>query len=142
MKNDLYIKNGIIIPENELEITTSRSSGSGGQHVNKSNTRVTIRWNLNNTLALNDAQKERVLNNLKTTLTQDGDLIIHNSESRSQQQNKKLALMNLANLISKALYIPKKRLKTKTPKKVKEEILHSKKKHSEIKKMRRKIDEY
>ena len=61
MKNDLSIKNGIIIPEHELEITTSRAGGPGGQHVNKTSTRITVRWNVKNTNALNPEQKERVL---------------------------------------------------------------------------------
>lgn len=88
MKNDLPIKNGILIPENELEITTSRASGAGGQHVNKTNTRITVRWNVKNTTALSDEQKERVIERLQSQLTTDGELIVHNSESRSQQQNK------------------------------------------------------
>ena len=138
MKNDLPIKNGILIPENELEITTSRASGAGGQHVNKTNTRITVRWSPRNTNALSDEQKERVIERLQSQLTSDGELIVHNSESRSQQQNKKLALLQLAKLVSKALYIPKKRMATKTPKMVKEARLQTKKHRGRIKSMRSK----
>ena len=92
MKDDVSVKNGVIIPASEFEITTSRAGGPGGQHVNKADTRVSIRWNVKETSALNDLQKERVLKNLKTRLTKDGDLIVHSGASRSQQQNKKTAL--------------------------------------------------
>jgi len=138
MKKDLLIKNKIVIPGNELEITTSRSSGAGGQHINKTETKIIIRWNIKNTSALNNIQKERVLHVLQNKLTKEGDIVIHNSESRSQQQNKENALKNLAKIIRKALYIPKKRIKTKIPKKEREKRLQEKKFLSQIKKMRSK----
>lgn len=136
MKNDLPIKNGIVIPGYEIEVTASRAGGPGGQHVNKSDTRITVRWNVRETGALNEKQKERVLKNLQARLTSGGDLIIHHSSSRSQQQNKKNALMRLAREVRKALYVPKKRMKTRVPKAVKESRLRAKKHRGEIKKMR------
>src|ERR1700733_137095 len=99
VKSNTLMKNDITIPEHELEITASRSGGAGGQHVNKTDTKITVRWNIKNSSALTDEQKERVLEKLQPRITEDGDLIIHNSESRSQQQNKKNALNNLAAII-------------------------------------------
>lgn len=143
MKNDVRIKNGIIIPDHELEITASRAGGPGGQHVNKASTKITIRWNVKNSTALTDEQKERVIQNLQARLTEEGDLIIHNRESRSQQQNKELALAQLAQTVRKALHVPKKRMKTRTPKSVKEARLQHKARRGEVKKMRsKKFNDY
>jgi len=138
MKNDLFIKNGITIPEHELEITASRSGGAGGQHVNKTDTRITLRWNVKTTAILAEEQKQRILEKLSSRITEEGDLIIHNSESRSQQQNRKNALNNLAAIIRNALHTPKKRIATKISKALKEARLKSKAHRGEIKKMRSK----
>lgn len=138
MSDNLHIKNGITIPENEIEITASRAGGPGGQHVNKTSTKITLRWNVKATNALNEEQKNRVLQNLQSELTLDGDLIIHNNTTRSQQQNKKLALIKLVQIIKKALYVPKKRIKTKIPKETKERIFQTKIHRGKIKKLRNK----
>lgn len=138
MEEDLPIKNGIIIPGHELEITASRSGGPGGQHVNKASTRITVRWNAPKTHALTPEQKERVLQNLHSQLTSEGDLIIHNSSSRSQHQNKEMALKNLTRILRKALFVPKQRMATRVSKAKKEERLREKTARSSIKKMRSK----
>ena len=138
MKDDVPITDEIIIPAHELEISASRAGGPGGQHVNKTSTRISVRWNVRNTKALDEIEKNRVLRNLQSELTSDGDLIVHSSESRSQQHNKKTALALLAQKIRKALHVPKKRMKTYVPRLVKEARLHQKKQHAAVKKMRRK----
>ncbi len=136
MKIDLPIKNGIIIPGHELEITASRSGGPGGQHVNKTSTRISVRWNVQDTTALNATQKERVLKNLASELTLHGDILVHQSESRSQHRNKERALELLADKIRKALRVPKKRKKSRVPRAIKEARLKKKKKRSSLKKLR------
>jgi len=137
MKHDVVLKNGIIIPEHELEFSTSRSGGAGGQHVNKTDSRITVRWNVTNSPVLSDEQKLRISQNLSSRITHEGDIIVHNSESRSQHHNKEAAISNLAQLINKALHVPKKRMKTKISKGAKEDRLHQKGKRSDVKKLRR-----
>ncbi len=140
MKNDVLVNHGIIIPEHELEITSSRSGGAGGQHVNKTSTKITLRWNVKNSSALSEEQKQRVLEKLASQITSDGDLIIHSSTTRSQEQNRKLALVRLGQMIDKALYVAKKRRKTKISEGAKEARLEEKSHRGKIKKMRSKID--
>jgi ribosome-associated protein len=138
MKDDLPIKGNIVIQSHELEVTSSRSGGPGGQHVNKTDSRITVRWNVQNTSALNDEQKKWILQKLASQLTGDGDLIVHASESRSQPQNKVAAFARLAAVVRNALVVPKKRMATRVPKKAKEVRLESKARRSTIKKIRSK----
>lgn len=137
-KDGLPIKNSIIIPGHELVITASRAGGPGGQHVNKTSTRITVRWNVHQTSALDEEQKKRVLHNLHSELTTAGDILVHSGASRSQQQNKKAALQLLAKKIRNALHIPKKRMKKEMPPAVKESRLQEKKKRASLKKLRSK----
>ena len=137
MKNGLHIKNSTIIPEHELTITASRSSGPGGQHVNKTSSRITVRWNVHKTAALTDEQKERVLQKLAAELTSEGDILVSSSASRSQHQNRELALQQLAKKIKEALYVPKKRVKRHLSHAIKESRLQAKKHHAFLKKRRR-----
>lgn len=138
MKSDLTIKNGIVIPIQEINFVFSRSGGPGGQHVNRTETRVTAIWNVKKTTVLSDEQKALVIENLGARLSEEGDLIVHNNESRSQQKNKENACMNLAKLIRHALHIPKKRMKTRIPSQVKESRLQKKSRRGELKKLRSK----
>lgn len=139
MANDLYVQNNIIIPGHELVIETSRAGGPGGQHVNKTESRVTLRWNVLHTTALTEEQKARVLRHFHNKLTEEGDILIITATERSQHQNKEHAYKKLIEAVRKALYVPKKRMATKIPKARKEKNLQHKKKHSVIKKLRSKL---
>ncbi len=136
MSYDVFVKLGVVIPESELEISASKSGGPGGQHVNKTESRITVRWNVKTTLVLSEEQKERVLQNLQSRLTGDGDLIINEGGSRSQQQNRESALARLGQEIRKALHVPKKRKATRVSLGVKKQRVETKRRHGETKKMR------
>lgn len=138
MEKGLFIQPGVIIPEQEIEMVTSRSSGAGGQHVNKTDSRITLRWNVQESVALTSEQKERLLAKLQSRLTSTGELVVHSSESRSQQQNKEAAFKLLAALIRQGLYVPKKRIATRVSQAVKAARADAKKRRSGIKKLRSK----
>jgi ribosome-associated protein len=138
MSNDVTITETITIPAHELEIVTSRAGGPGGQHVNKTSSRITVYWSLLTTQALSAQEKERAQLALANRLTTEGYLIIHNSSTRSQLENKRRALKALADLVRKALYVPKKRTKTAVSKQAKETRLRTKARRSDIKKTRSK----
>lgn len=137
MKEDIVVKNGIVIPAHELVFTASRSGGAGGQHVNKTSTKITLHWNIPASSALSDEQKERVMKALESELTTEGNIVIHSSSTRSQQHNKKNAIDVLIQKIRKALFVAKKRIATKVSKQAKEKRVDKKKQHGLTKKMRK-----
>ncbi len=136
MDTSIFIQQDLEIPLHELIITTSRASGPGGQHVNKTDSRITLTWYVHNSTACTQAQKERILKKLHAELTHDGALIIHSSASRSQLHNKKAAYKKFAEKLRKALHVPKKRIATTISASAKEKRLQSKKLHSQLKKTR------
>jgi ribosome-associated protein len=75
--DDLRIRRGLVIPAGELRAAASRSSGPGGQHVNKSNTRVTLRWNIETSEVLTDRQRALLRSRLDQQLTRGGELVLH-----------------------------------------------------------------
>jgi ribosome-associated protein len=134
---DLVVEPGLVIPGHELSIATSRSGGPGGQHVNTTATRVTLRWNVRATEALDPSRRDRLIARLGNRVTADGDLLVHVSSSRSQSQNRSDAFERLAQLVRKALVERKKRKPTRPSRSSKERRLREKKEHSGRKAARR-----
>lgn len=124
----------------ECDFKAIRSSGSGGQHVNKVSTKIELQFNINTSLAINQEEKERLLTSLKSRLTNQGILILQCGESRSQLKNKGIVIQRFQELIIKGLEIPKKRKKTRTPKAAVKKRLENKKRISDKKTNRRKPD--
>ena len=124
----------------ELKFKAIRSSGAGGQHVNKVASKVELSFNLSESFVFNEDQKARLLNKLQHRLTKEGVLIMQCGESRSQHKNKELIIKRFLELISSGLIIPKKRVPTKIPKAVIRKRLKSKRKQSDKKANRKKPD--
>lgn len=124
----------------ELSFKAIRSSGSGGQHVNKVASKIELHFNIMNSNALSEEQKALLLQNLKPRLTNNNELILQCDESRSQHKNKQLTIKRFISIIEDGLIVPKKRVPTKTPKAVIKKRLETKKKLSNKKMYRKKPD--
>ena len=120
----------------EVKISATKSSGPGGQNVNKVNTKVEVRFDINKSILLSDDEKLLVLNKLKNKINSVGELIIGSQSERTQLKNKEKAIEKLNLLIAKALKPEKKRKATKTPKSAIEKRLKDKKIKSEKKNLR------
>lgn len=119
----------------ELEFDAVRSRGPGGQNVNKTNSASVLRWNLVRS-RLPDAVKSRLFEKLGGQLTAEGDLLFRSDVHRDLEQNRKACIEKLHQTIEKALFVPKKRIKTKPSRSAVRKRLDSKKKHSDKKRGR------
>jgi ribosome-associated protein len=123
----------IDIPESELKFTFSHSSGPGGQNVNKTNTKVTISWNVQESSVLSEDEKEKIIGVFNKI-----ELQVTNQETRSQQENRKRAIKKLHELVEDALKEDPERIPTKPTYASKVKRVVVKKHRSIIKKYRRK----
>lgn len=133
----LRVNARLAIPRAELDVRASRASGAGGQHVNKTSTRVEITWNAAASPSISDADRARILTRLASRLSAQGELRIVASDTRSQLQNRELAEGRLADILRRALVIPKPRKKTRPSRAAKEARLTDKRHVSEKKRVRR-----
>ncbi|HEY5140944.1 MAG TPA: alternative ribosome rescue aminoacyl-tRNA hydrolase ArfB [Methylococcales bacterium] len=134
----IEIKNGIVIDEQELSFITARSSGPGGQNVNKLSTKVTVNFDVLSSPNLDEQQREKILTRLANRISKEGILSVVCQESRSQLDNKQEAVKRLVELLRNALTEKTRRIKTKAPKSAAHKRLDKKKRHGEIKKWRSK----
>ena len=122
----------------EVEFRTSRSSGPGGQHVNKTESRVELLWSPQDSDCLNEAQKMMVTSRLRSRITDDGVLIMASERHRSQHRNKAELIERFQELILASLVPVKKRRPTKPTRSSVEKRIRSKKIRGDIKRTRRK----
>lgn len=121
----------------ELNFKAIRSSGAGGQHVNKTSSKIELTFDLKNSSAITDEENVLLQKNLSTKLTKEDVLIIFCEETRSQHKNKELAIKRFLELIKNNLIVPKKRKKSKPSKSAIKKRLDSKQKNSVKKALRK-----
>ncbi|MFD1873956.1 alternative ribosome rescue aminoacyl-tRNA hydrolase ArfB [Hymenobacter bucti] len=124
----------------EITFQTSRSSGPGGQNVNKVESRVELRWHLQNSQLLSDLQKQLILEKLANQLTAEGYLLVTAQDDRSQLRNKEIALSRFYQLLQKSLRRPKPRRATRPSAGAVRQRLEGKKRQGEKKANRRRLD--
>jgi ribosome-associated protein len=130
------IRDQLSIPEHELTFTTSRSPGPGGQNVNKVESRVTLRFDLEGSEVLDDEQKERIRERLKGRIGKDGSLRVSAHKHRTQGANRELVRERFAELLRLALEEEAERKATRIPRRAKRRRLEEKKRNSQRKQER------
>jgi ribosome-associated protein len=137
MADDLFVRDGVVIPRDELTIRATRAGGPGGQHVNTSATRIEVVWNVARTRALTEDQRRLVLSRLAPRVDADGDLRVVAADSRSQRQNRTAAETRLAAIVARALVVPKRRRPTRPTAASVRQRLDAKRRRADTKQRRR-----
>lgn len=132
----LVITSNLSIPERELQFRASRSSGPGGQHVNKVNTRMTLHFDIRNSPSLTVVQKSRVSQKLKTRINKDGIFSLYAHRSRSQAMNRADLLDKFCRLLREALTPQRPRRETRVPERSRVQRVDQKKRRGQLKQRR------
>ncbi|MFK7896195.1 MAG: alternative ribosome rescue aminoacyl-tRNA hydrolase ArfB [Myxococcota bacterium] len=140
-EGDLPLPGGNRIPLSELVELASRSSGPGGQHVNTSSTRVTLRWNLHTTRGLRSAARARVIARLGSRLSKAGELVVHSDRHRSRRRNQETARERLREIVEAALHVEPPRRPTAPSRAAKRRRTDEKKKRGQLKAQRSRRDD-
>jgi ribosome-associated protein len=129
----LIINQRVTIPEEEVYFTASRSSGPGGQNVNKVSTRITLWFNVRGSSSLSAEEKQQILRTFPTRINKEGLLWVTAQQTRSQINNRDLAKERFIQLLQQALKTTPVRKKTRVPRRIEEERIARKKRHGELK---------
>lgn len=132
----IEIKPGLSIPESELSFRASRSSGPGGQNVNKVNSRITIEFDLDGSPSLSREQRAKIRERLAARISGEGVLQVSSQKFRTQRGNRDEAIAQFARLLRSALHEKPKRKKTRVSKGSKQKRLDDKKARAQIKRNR------
>jgi ribosome-associated protein len=131
----IRVTRSVVVPRSEIELRTSRSSGPGGQHAQKSETRVEALFDVEASSALSEAQKRRVVAKAGPVLRAIAQ------DERSQLRNKELATERVIESLREALRVPRRRVPTKPSAASRERRLEQKKRRSQVKRLRRQLPE-
>jgi ribosome-associated protein len=133
------ITDTVSIPMSELHFRFARSSGPGGQHVNRSATQVELLFDVASSPSLNEMQRQRVLRKLRSRIDKEGILHLVSQETRSQLRNREEVVERFQMLMREALRVPKRRLPTLPTRAARERRLRTKRRRSEAKRDRRPV---
>ncbi len=129
----------LLIPISELEFTFARSSGPGGQNVNKTSSKAIMRWSLQAAEWVPEDVKHRFRENFASRLTSDGVVVIHSDESRDRSTNERRCIEKLQDMLRRVWLPPKKRVATKPTYSSQRKRVEVKRQRSDVKKARRKV---
>lgn len=138
---DLRINRALVIPAAELSESFSRSSGPGGQNVNKVASKVELRWNLVASGALSERDRAWLVHRLGSSLTASGELVVRASRTRDQARNRAEARERLAEQVRDALVRPRRRVATRPSRGSIERRITGKKRRGDVKRARRPVDD-
>ena len=136
----IRINDEIAIDPAELNYVASRSSGPGGQNVNKVSTRITLRFDLEGSASLEPEHKERIAERLATRINKEGVLQVSSQRHRTQAANREAATERFADLVRQALDVPAKRRPTRKPRSVDRRRLEEKRRRARVKSQRGRVD--
>jgi ribosome-associated protein len=136
----IYISSNIHLHDHEVEYNATLAQGPGGQNVNKVNTAIQLRFDIQNSSLPRDV-KQRLLRMTDNRISKDGVLVIKAKEERSQLRNKEEALKRLKDMIKRALVVPKRRIPTKPKRSSVKKRLDSKSKRGQVKSFRKPVNE-
>ena len=139
--DELVITDAVRIPASELSESFARSGGPGGQHVNKTETKVELRWSIARSTALSEADRTWLLERFKDRLTSEGELLVVAGDERSQSRNRAEARRKLAAVVRDGLRRPRRRRATRPTRSSVERRLSDKKRRGNIKDQRRRTDD-
>jgi ribosome-associated protein len=139
--NTIIINSELRLPQSEVQYRTARSSGPGGQHVNKTETQVELLFDVAHSPSLSDDQRQRLLSKLKNMIDSEGVLHLTAQSERSQLRNREIVTARFQEVLAAALRVPKRRRPTKPSAASTAKRIDSKKRRGQIKQLRRSIGE-